>query len=93
MSFIPQGYPYTSPLEIACIKNHPQMALLLIKHGAIVNYKDGVCNDCHYCFYTFKECFPHRMITRQFTGHHGEATLKWSRYFYSLKPKSTLKAK
>ena len=58
MSFIPQTNERSSPLGIACGKNHPQVALLLINHGANINYQDGVCNYFHYYFQTFKECFP-----------------------------------
>ena len=48
MSFVPQNPNiHSSPLIAACDYNHPQVALLLIKHGANINYQDGVCNDYH----------------------------------------------
>ena len=56
--FIPQEKPYSSPLGIACEKNHPQVANLLIKNGANINYKDDVCDNYHFSSHTFKECFP-----------------------------------
>ena len=55
---IPQGKPYSSPLGIACEKNRLQVAELLIKYGANINYKDGVCDNCLYCFHTFKGACP-----------------------------------
>ena len=45
MSFIPQEKPHSSPLGVACGKNHLQVAQLLINNGANVNYKDGVCDN------------------------------------------------
>ena len=60
MSFIPQdkNLVLSSPLGIACENNRLQVAQLLINNGANINYKDGVCDNCHYCFHIFKEYFP-----------------------------------
>ena len=58
MSFIPQTKTRSSPLTISCGGNHLQVTQLLINNGANINYKDGVCDNCHYCFHTFNECFP-----------------------------------
>ena len=92
MPFISQGKPYSSPLGVACEKNHPHVALLLIKNGANINYKDDVCDNCHYCFHTFKEYFPHSMARHLFTTHPKKVTLKWWSYWCSLTPTWILKA-
>ena len=57
MSFIPQTKDRASPLITACFDNHLKVAHLLITNGANINYKDGVCDNCHYCFHTFKKYF------------------------------------
>ena len=48
MSFIPQTEKRSSPLGTACDNNRPQVAQLLMNNGANINYKDGVCDNCHY---------------------------------------------
>ena len=50
MSFIPQVKPHSSPLSVACEKNHLEVAQLLINNGADVNYKNSVY-DNYYMYY------------------------------------------
>ena len=46
IAFIPQAKERSSPLIAA--SGNREVAQLLINNGAIINYKDGVCNNCHY---------------------------------------------
>ena len=45
-SFIPQTKARSSPLIAA--SGNREVAQLLINNGAIINNKDGVCDNCHY---------------------------------------------
>ena len=91
MSFIPQTKIRSSPLGIACEQNRLQVAELLINNDANINYKDNVCDNCHYCFHTFKKCFPHSMAAPLFTQRLTKATVKWWSYWCSLTPTWMLK--
>ena len=54
MSFIPQDEYRSSPLEIACLNNHLQVAQLLIINGADVDHQNSVCNNIIIVFIVFK---------------------------------------
>ena len=40
--YVPQGPYGATPLYIACLNNHPQVARYLISKGARANYKNKV---------------------------------------------------
>ena len=51
---LPQGKYRSSPLGIACVNNHLQVAQLLISKGADVDHQNSVCNNIIIVFIVFK---------------------------------------
>ena len=63
MSFIPQDEYRSSPLEIACLNNHLQVAQLLIINGADVDHQNSVCNNIIIVFIVFKMVLSQNGVT------------------------------
>ena len=68
IAFIPQAKERSSPLIAA--SGNREVAQLLINNGAIINYKDAVCDNCHY-YIAF-------ILLKSVSPQYGKTVLHWA---------------